>query len=226
MYICILVILLLLVLGEGRDVGAGGMLCPVMHTESRGQLWRASSLPPPSHQCEQLDLGHQVPFPAEPSHQHRLCILIWGISCRCLISSALISSNEHFPSYPNAFISSRHYVHSLVPARLQFPLLFSVAGEICHLMSLMGLGKFSLFLLMRKKDSLLLPLVRLKSLLSARRFMRPQSPRDNMRKSWSTWESMCVERISGECALVSEGHTRQPWKMPECLLQSRGQAFF
>lgn len=172
-----------------------------MHTESRGQLWRASSLPPPSHQCEQLDLGHRVPFPAEPSHQHRLCILIWGISCRCLISSALISSNEHFPSYPNAFISSRHYVHSLVPARPQFPLLFSVAGEICHLMSLMGLGKFSLFLLMRKKDSLLLPLVRLKSLLSARRFMRPQSPRDNMRKSWSTWgECVCGADLWGVCA--------------------------
>lgn len=153
------------------------MLCPVVHTESRGQLWRARSLPPPSHQCEQLDSGHQVPFPA---HQHRLCILIWGISCRCLISSALISSNEHFSSHPQCvrlFPTSRSFSGALrEPAPPQFPLLFSVAGDISHLMSLMGLGKFSLFLLMRKEDSLLLRLVRLKSLPSARWFMRPQSP--------------------------------------------------
>lgn len=138
---------------------------------------------------------------------------MWGMSCRCFISSALISSNEHFPSYPQPTSCLKN-----LPG-LSFLSCVSVAGEICHLMSLMGLGKFSLFLLMRKEDSLILPLVRLKSLPSAGWFMRPQSPCHNMKKSWSEGCSrspkhavqrssdlgkcVCVERISwAVCALL------------------------
>lgn len=134
-----------------------------------------------------------------------------------------------FPHTPSACISSRNHPHSLIPLEnllgLSFPSCVSVAGEICHLNESDGTWEFFtfFFFLMKKEDSLLLPLVSLKSLPSARRFMRPQSPRNNMRKSWSEGCSRsrkhavqrssglgkcgCVEWISwGVCALLRRTH--------------------
>lgn len=167
---------------------------------------------------------------------------MWGISCRCFISLALISSNEHFPSYPQCvylFPKSCSFSDTLRElARTQFPLLcFCDWRDLSFKWVWWDLGIFHFFFLMKKEDSLLLPLVSLKSLPSARRFMRPQSPRNNMRKSWSEGCSRspkhavqrssglgkcgCVEWISwGVCALLRRTHWTNGW--PWTAEQGRG----